>query len=209
MLDEQGFDNWSEGYDQTVLNGELGYPFEGYRRVLDTVFTLAQEARPHRVLDIGIGTGQLAQRFYKLGMEITGIDFSEGMLRQARAIMPLARLHHWDMNTGFPPELEAEQYDCIISTYAFHHFEDSNKLDLIQQLLKKLSGGGRLILGDIAFETGAMLELCRNNSTTDWDETEHYISMDAFGSSLRGMNIQYSYEQVSSCAGVLTIKALE
>lgn len=209
MLDEKGFDRWSTEYDRNVRKDETGYPFEGYRQVLDTVYSLLEEGKPRRILDIGIGTGLLAQRFYSEGAEITGIDFSEGMLLQAKARMPRAKLIPWDMNEGIPPELEAAKFDCIVSTYVFHHFDDSKKLDLILQFQKMLNSGGRIVIGDIAFQTNALLKQCRIDNTGDWDETECYFVLDSFGPVLSSRNIRHRYTQISNCAGVLIIESID
>src|SRR2546426_1931629 len=41
------------------------------------------ERRPTRLLDVACGTGNLAMRFAERGYEVTGIDLSRGMLREA------------------------------------------------------------------------------------------------------------------------------
>ena len=60
----QLFDRWAEHYDHSVRSATGLH--EGYCEVLDRVVQLA-EARPGmRVLDLGVGTGNLARRFVAL-----------------------------------------------------------------------------------------------------------------------------------------------
>lgn len=84
MLDKEGFDGWADKYDEAVDGSmESGtYPFCGYDDVHGAVFELVKNSS--RVLDLGIGTARLTKRLYDLGIEITGVDFSENMLDAAR-----------------------------------------------------------------------------------------------------------------------------
>ena len=50
------------------------------------------------------------------------------------------------------------KYDAIVSTYALHHLTDEAKITFIQQLLPLLNAGGKIFIGDIAFQTREDLE---------------------------------------------------
>jgi ubiquinone/menaquinone biosynthesis C-methylase UbiE len=54
------FDGWAENYDATIA--PTRFPFGGYDQVLDKVVRLAEVAPRMQVLDLGIGTGNLAVR---------------------------------------------------------------------------------------------------------------------------------------------------
>jgi malonyl-CoA O-methyltransferase len=72
-----GYNLWSASYD------DGGNPMVALD---DRVLTpLIWEVAGHRVLDLGCGTGRHAIRMAAAGAEVTGIDASPGMLRQARA----------------------------------------------------------------------------------------------------------------------------
>ncbi|MCX6093275.1 MAG: hypothetical protein NTY63_00410 [Candidatus Bipolaricaulota bacterium] len=60
------FDTWADRYDEAVNSG-VGFPFAGYEATLDRVAALATAGPGSRVLDVGIGTGNLARRFVDLG----------------------------------------------------------------------------------------------------------------------------------------------
>jgi putative AdoMet-dependent methyltransferase len=70
----QLFDGWAERYDRSVQSA-TGL-FEGYERVLDQVVWAAGACSGMRVLDLGVGTGNLARRFVALGCEVWGIAAS-------------------------------------------------------------------------------------------------------------------------------------
>ena len=95
MLSSQGFDLWADGYDQSVglTDEEGGYPFAGYKELLNRIYQRVLTRKSPRVLDIGFGTGTLAARLYQQGCVIFGQDFSARMLEAASAKMPQAKLY--------------------------------------------------------------------------------------------------------------------
>ena len=91
------FDDWAESYDASVSNEK--FPFTGYQEVMTNVVAMA-EARPGMsVLDLGTGTGNLADGFSRLGCELWGTDFSAPMLAQACQKLPNAHFLQHDLRT--------------------------------------------------------------------------------------------------------------
>lgn len=90
MTDVSVFNDWAENYNDHVNEEE--FPFAGYKQVFDTVASKVMAREGACVLDLGIGTGQLARHFYEAGHPVTGVDFSEEMLQIARQSMPKAEL---------------------------------------------------------------------------------------------------------------------
>ncbi len=76
---------------------------------------------------------------------------------------------------GLPKELENIQFDYIISTYAMHHLEDEDKIKLINKLEEYISRDGRIIIGDVAFQTRELLEQCKAKYENYWDDEEIYF----------------------------------
>lgn len=204
MLSNKGFDLWADGYDKSVglSDEDNSYPFAGYKKVLGAIYNSIRENGAKSVLDIGFGTGVLTSRLYADGCKITGVDFSERMIEIAQAKMPDARLICHDFSRGLPVELAEEKFDAITCTYAIHHLTDAAKAEFIGELLEHLTEGGLLLLGDVAFETRAELDACREASGDDWDGDEIYIVAEE----MRAYFPQVQFEKFSHCAGVLTLK---
>jgi ubiquinone/menaquinone biosynthesis C-methylase UbiE len=62
------FDHWAKEYDSAVSDGQ--FPFTSYATILDEVVRLAEVSSSMRVLDLGIGTGNLAGRFVQKGCPV-------------------------------------------------------------------------------------------------------------------------------------------
>ena len=203
MLDNKGFDLWADGYDKSVgISDEDGtYPFAGYKIILNEIFKRTLNGHAKKVLDIGFGTGTLTSKLYEHGCNIYGQDFSERMIALAQAKMPNAKLFQGDFSNGLVEALSRQKYDAIIATYSLHHLPDDQKVSLINSLLPLLNDGGNLYIGDVAFANRALLEKCRNDTGTDWDNDEIYIVFDELQKHIHEMK----FEQLSFCAGLLSL----
>ena len=206
MLDNKGFDIWSEKYDSSIAKNSDGYPFEGYYEVLNFVYDNIDNKTSSNILDIGVGTGLLSNRLYDDGAQICGIDFSQGMIEQAKKKMPNAHFILQDLNNGIPSELENKKFDYIVSSYAIHHIEDDKKIDLLQNLKGHLNSNGKIIIADVAFKTADSLEECKKQYIRRWDDEEFYFVYGKISDSLEQVFCAVSYTQVSSCAGVLILE---
>ena len=203
MLDNKGFDLWADGYDEAVgLSDEDNtYPFAGYKDVLGSIFRTVMEKPGATVLDIGFGTGTLTTKLYEHGCDVYGQDFSARMIELASAKMPGAHLYQGDFAQGLAEPLRNRKYDYIIATYSLHHLTDDRKVVFLRSLAECLAEGGKILIGDVAFETRTELEQCARDAGDEWDDEELYCVADelrAFFPSLR-------FEKVSFCAGILTI----
>lgn len=95
MLDSKGFNLWANGYDKSVNVSEEsnGYPFAGYKDLLNYIYNQIRERDYVNILDIGFGTGILTTQLYNAGCNITGIDFSSNMIEIAKKKMPNATIY--------------------------------------------------------------------------------------------------------------------
>lgn len=204
MLNEKGFDQWAEDYEQSVALSDADdrYPFAGYRDILDTICrnVLSQGAKD--VLDIGFGTGTLSAALYAQGCRIYGQDFSARMIELAQAKMPDARLYQGDFSKGLVPKLCAQQYDAIVATYSLHHLTDTQKIGFLRTLLPLLKRDGCLFIGDVAFRTREELKACRTAAGEDWDSDEIYF---VYGE-LRPHFPTLTFESFSHCTALLTLR---
>ena len=204
MLNSKGFDLWADGYDKSVgvSDDEGTYPFAGYKAILNEIYNRVLSGSAKTVLDIGFGTGTLTTRLYEQGLEIYGQDFSERMINLAQAKMPAAQLFHGDFTYGLAQPLLRQKYDAIIATYSLHHLQDEQKVVFINSLLKQLNEGGCIYVGDVAFESRAALQKCRDEAGDEWDEEEMYFVFDELKIHFPSMQ----FEPMSDCAGIISLQ---
>lgn len=203
MLDNKDFDLWADGYDQSVglSDEENTYPFAGYKDVLNAIYKEILESSYKCILDIGFGTGTLTNRLYEKGLHIYGQDFSEEMIKIAQKKMPEAKLFSGDFTKGLVGFLKENKYDAIIATYSLHHLTDYEKIPFIKSLVDLLNPGGKIFIGDVAFNNRDELEACKEKSRDYWDDEEYYFVYDKLKEHFSGL----SFDKYSFCAGVLTI----
>lgn len=203
MLDNKGFDLWADEYDESTCASDENstYPFAGYKKILNTIYKRVLSMQAKNVLDIGFGTAVLTAKLYENGCTIWGQDFSEKMIETAREKMPEAKLYQKDFTEGLEESLYLHKYDAILATYSLHHLTDEEKTGLLKQMLDLLTPGGRIYIGDVAFETRSDLERCREQNIDEWDDEEIYFVYDEITKNFEHI----SFEQVSDCAGIIEL----
>lgn len=71
-----------------------------------------------KILDVGSGPGQFSQHMLAKGFQVTGIDFSEEMLKIAREKVPSGSFEHMDMRQlTFPNDC----FDGLFAAYSLIH----------------------------------------------------------------------------------------
>jgi len=137
------FDAWSRVYDFPLVQRAT------YKPVHDAVLRALAAGPRARVLDVGCGTGRLAERLTTADgvRSVVGCDFSAGMLENAaqRLAAPcaagVASLVRGDATRL--PFVDAA-FDAAVSTEAFHWFPDQDAA--LRELRRVLRPGGRLLL---------------------------------------------------------------
>ena len=203
MLDKKGFDLWADGYDKDVqlTDEDDSYPFAGYKEILGSIYQTIMKRENAAVLDIGFGTGTLSAKLYENGCTIYGQDFSEKMIETASLKMPDAHLYQGDFSTGLVEPLKKQKYDFIVATYSLHHLTDEQKTVFLNELYGLLKEDGMILIGDVAFETRAQLDACRQEEGDAWDDEEIYFAVDEWKEAFPNL----VFTQLSYCAGILSI----
>lgn len=191
-MDAQDFDAWSKSYDESVLKQET-YPFAGYDEIVEEVIN---QTNGQKVLDLGIGTGNIASQLVERGLDIIGLDFSEEMLRLANEKIPEADLRLYDANEK-SPEFDHD-FDTVIMTYFIHHFHEKRQEELINQLMKITK---KLIIGDVMTYTASQMEWVKEKDYKDWDDNEWYITVEHYLELFPDYEI--TFIRKSYCSGVL------
>jgi ubiquinone/menaquinone biosynthesis C-methylase UbiE len=67
------FNDWAGHYDKSVQSDSV-FPFDGYSRILAEITECAAVQPGMSILDLGTGTGNLAERFAAIGCTVWGVD---------------------------------------------------------------------------------------------------------------------------------------
>ena len=121
-----------------------------YEEMLDAAaayFAQASEERPV-VLELGIGTGALTERFRRQRPDASciGIDMDPGVLSMAEARLGAARV---DLRVGSYLDVPLPDADFVIASISLHHVRDAAaKRDLYRRCRAAVRAGGALIVAD-------------------------------------------------------------
>lgn len=101
------------------------------------LFLLASKQSPICVLDLGCGTGLASIRFIERGDEVTGMDFSQGMLEECKK-RNFKQLICQNINEAL--NIQNSSFDAVICLGAFEFVENASFV--INQVFAKLKAGG-------------------------------------------------------------------
>lgn len=118
------FDQYAPKFDAALV-GDLGYRGPEVLRKAVVAARQIQKKPVHfaRVVDLGCGTGLAAKAFASVADTFIGIDISNGMIEQAKALKLYARLAVCDMIEGLATEADASA-DLVLSADAFVYLKD-------------------------------------------------------------------------------------
>lgn len=106
---------------------------------LAMTFDAVAEAAPARILEVGCGRGELAERMaQELGAQVVAIDQSERMVE-------LTRARGVDARPGDVQELPFAdgEFDCAVAAWMLYHVPDLDRG--LAELARVLRPGGRLV----------------------------------------------------------------
>lgn len=125
-------------YDRIFQGGR------SFRRDLDRLVAIVGPEPDHRLLDIGGGTGRIAQHFCGRVAQVCVLDPSPRMLRES------SRKEHCTP-TICPMQGESEElpfadaaFDRMIMIDAFHHLRNQERA--AREMVRVLAPGGRLVI---------------------------------------------------------------
>ncbi|MDO5416957.1 MAG: methyltransferase domain-containing protein [Lachnospiraceae bacterium] len=147
--DKWGFDDWASCYDEDIRKDRQGLAF--YKHYDKVIRRMAEKTNQTmgKTLEIGVGTGNLAGQLL-CTQDITGIDQSANMLKEAKKKYPDLKVY---MGTFLQIPFSNEVFDNVISSYAFHHCNEEEKLLALNEMKRVLKPNGRIIIADLMFET--------------------------------------------------------
>jgi trans-aconitate methyltransferase len=108
-------------------------------RMAEGLLELLGPQSGERILDIGCGTGHLTARIATSGAQVTGIDRSPEMIRQAREAYPWIR---FELADAAKIPLEGG-FDAVFSNATLHWIKDPERV--ATELRRLLRPGGRFV----------------------------------------------------------------
>lgn len=136
------WDFWAKKYDRLWVQKYSLRPTRNY--IINEISENQNNSQRIKILDIGCGPGELIEeltdRFDHL--DITGIDFSEGMLKVSMAKNPKVR--HIKMDVDDLHKIK-DKFNIIICTHSLPYYKDPAKV--MRELNRLLEDDGRLYMG--------------------------------------------------------------
>jgi SAM-dependent methyltransferase len=97
-------------------------------------------------LDVGCGTGVLAERLRSAGYKMWGVDPSEGMIAVARRRAPDVET---TVGSGTELPYESSRFDLVITVAVMHHIAAPEAVHrALAEMVRVLKPGGRLVVWD-------------------------------------------------------------
>ncbi|WP_102027434.1 class I SAM-dependent DNA methyltransferase [Salirhabdus sp. Marseille-P4669] len=199
------FDEWSDTYDQTVVGHDEEYKevFLNYENILQEVCNRVSG----NILEFGVGTGNLTLKLKEAGYKVLGIEPSQKMRELAAKKVNVSIVDGDFLN--FPLE-KWDTIDGIVSSYAFHHLTDDEKVEAIQKYRTLLPVNGKIVFADTVFENeqakGNMIKWAeeRNFLNLALDlKTEYYTTIPFLTKSLEDNGFSVDFTQMNDFVWIL------
>lgn len=205
-MNKKLFNEWAYTYNDSILRSEQDqtYPFYGYGLIQRYIHDIIHPDESANILEMGIGTGMMTKSLYNQNRSITGVDFSEEMIKKAKEIMPNNQYINSDFFQAVPL-LSGRQFDYILFSYSIHHLKPTKQKELLQSLSNYLTNDGVIIIGDVMTENKHEMMTLMNNYKESWDEDEYYPIFEEFTSSYLKNNYVLEYKKMTFCSGIITL----
>ncbi|MCE2787961.1 MAG: class I SAM-dependent DNA methyltransferase [Bacteroidota bacterium] len=123
---------------------------EAMQKIAEHIAELLQLQKTNKVLDVCCGNGLLTSFVSGYCTSVTGVDFSEDLIAQAKYHYPHLYFYNADVLNQHQLQNGAQHYDAIYLYYSFQYLESFDEgLQAIANLLPMLKPGGKLLIGDI------------------------------------------------------------
>ncbi|MEP5764647.1 MAG: class I SAM-dependent methyltransferase [Halieaceae bacterium] len=141
---QRSYDTVAEEYSRRLYQELDNKPAD--RQLLDKLAAALKESGP--CVDLGCGPGHVTRYLHEHGVDISGIDLSDKMVKQARKLNPGIRFARGDMRAL---KVADDHWSAIVALYSLIHIPPAELLDTLLEFQRVLEPGGALL---IAFHVG-------------------------------------------------------
>jgi ubiquinone/menaquinone biosynthesis C-methylase UbiE len=128
----------------------------GFQKLRDLILKRARLSPSDRLLDIGAGTGLLAQAAAPKVARVLALDGSPAMCGHLQGKFTRLKLTNAEVLLGDATNLPLADnaIDVVVSNYCLHHLRDADKGRALVEIGRVLRPGGRLVFADMMFRIG-------------------------------------------------------
>jgi ubiquinone/menaquinone biosynthesis C-methylase UbiE len=136
---KDSYNSWSSSYDTD----------RNLTRDLDAEIVREEFAGKSfkRILELGCGTGKNTGFFASIADELYAVDFSEGMMRQAKEKLKDEKIHFIAADISLAWPVESSSFDLIAINLVLEHVEDLNHI--FSEAFRCLSPDGQLFICEL------------------------------------------------------------
>ncbi len=169
MSIQQAYDAWSTSYDSD----------KNLTRDLDreVMAKMLGQRRCRAVLEVGCGTGKNTPLLAEIGRRVTAVDFSPGMIAQARAKITAQNVTFQVADITQPWPTADAAFDLINFNLILEHIADLTFV--LAEASRSLAAGGQVYISELhPFKQyqGSQARFVRDEATTFIPAFTHHIS---------------------------------
>jgi SAM-dependent methyltransferase len=137
---DETFDRIAAEYDESLP------PHVVEHYLAKRVAFIREHCPPGSALDVGCGTGVLAERLAQSGYEMTGVDPSQGMLDVLSRRAPDVSAA---LGSGTDLPFEDDRFDLSLTVATLHHIADPKAVrETLHEMVRVTRPGGRILVWD-------------------------------------------------------------
>jgi SAM-dependent methyltransferase len=162
--------NVYEDEERARAYATLQFPRTYYLAFRDLPALIRRYSHGRRALDFGCGTGRSTRFLRDLGLQVTGVDISQAMLDQARALDPSGE--YYLVRDSVVGEFAPGSFEVILAAFTFDNIPtDEAKADTLRGLCDLLAPNGALFL--VVSSPAIYVNEWASFSTRDFPENRH------------------------------------
>lgn len=132
-----------------------------YQDFMTDLMVALMPAPGERILDAGVGTGNLAKMVIEKGASVTGVDFSPVALEMSKSKVPALETHEVDLHDGLPLFADAS-FDKIVSSNVLYNIPRDRREFVVHEFFRVLKPNGRVVLANVHHKFKPIIVLYRS-----------------------------------------------